>query len=116
MYMLRHDYKGVEPVTAFTTVAKKSCQKDSYIVLDNEESSTPPGAESYEVSSRRRNKSSRLQEQTSAAKAGRFANSRSARVELVPFPMILCGEGFVLGKIEYEGGHFADSSRERGSI
>jgi hypothetical protein len=85
--MLRHQDEGVQLITAFAAISVKSLQEKADIVFDNKESPTLPGRESYEIGSGRGDESSKLQEQTSAAKAAIFAKPKSARVELVPFPV-----------------------------
>jgi hypothetical protein len=53
----------------FATIAIESLEEQTHIILNNEQTSSLPGRERYEVGSGRRNQSSGLQEQTSAAKA-----------------------------------------------
>ena len=73
MDVLGHDDESMQLKSAFATVTVNSLQEESHVVFDNEESSTLPGLEGDEVSSGRRNQTSGLQEQTSAAKAAIFA-------------------------------------------
>jgi len=73
MRMLRHEDKGVELESTFAAVAVERLQKKAGVVLDNEQPSTLPCRECREISSGRGDESSRLQEQTSAAKAAIFA-------------------------------------------
>jgi len=63
VHVFRHDYESVDFVIAVATISEESCEEYSYIVLDNEESSAPPSAGSYKVSSGRRDESSRLQDE-----------------------------------------------------
>jgi hypothetical protein len=72
MDVLGHEDEGMELKVPFAAIAVKSVQEEADIVLDNEEPSALPRREGNEVSSGRRDESSRLQEQTSAAKAAIF--------------------------------------------
>ena len=69
MNMFRHHDEGVQAVTGFAPIPIESFQKESDIEFDGEQFSAMEGREGYEVSSRQREKSSRLQEQTSAAES-----------------------------------------------
>jgi len=71
--VFRHYNEGVNLKSTFTAVSIERFEKDAHVVLDDEEASALPGRESYEVRSGRGDESSRLQEQTSAAKAAIFA-------------------------------------------
>jgi hypothetical protein len=71
MNMLGHEDEGVELIAAAITV--ESFQEEADVIFDDEESSTLPSRESDEIGSGRGDESSRLQEQTSAAKAAIFA-------------------------------------------
>ena len=71
--MFRHEDNGVNLKSTFAAIAVKRLKENPRIVLDHEESSAVPSRESDEVSSGRGNEASRLQEQTSAAKAAIFA-------------------------------------------
>ena len=64
--MLRHHHKGMQLESAFVAIAIDGLQKQPYVVLDDEQSTTLPCRECYEVSPGRRDESSRLQKQTSA--------------------------------------------------
>jgi len=97
MDVLGHEDEGMELKLSFAAIAVKSVQEEADIVLDNEEPSALPRREGNEVSSGRRDESSRLQEQTSAAKAAIFAQPKPARVELVPFPVVFLVKVLILG-------------------
>ena len=58
---------------AFSAISVESYQEEAAIVFDNEKSSALPSREGNEVSSGRGDQSSRLQGQTSTAKAAIFA-------------------------------------------
>ena len=70
--MLRHYDERMHSKSAFTAVPIKSLQEETDKVLDDEQAATLPGSERNEISSGRGDESSRLQEQTSAAKAAIF--------------------------------------------
>jgi hypothetical protein len=72
MNVFWHEYKGVNLETTFTPVPIHSYKKGPRIIFDDEESAALPSRKGNEVSSGRRDESSRLQEQTSAAKAASF--------------------------------------------
>jgi len=69
MNMLGHKDEGMELKSAFVAISVQSFQEKADIVLDDEESATLPRREGDEISSGRRDESSRLQEQTSAAES-----------------------------------------------
>ena len=69
MNMFGHEDEGVDLKSDFAAISVKSFQEEADIVLDNEESSALPRREGDEVGSGRRDESSRLQEQTSAAES-----------------------------------------------
>jgi hypothetical protein len=69
VYVFWHDNKTMQLESAFAAISINSLQEKPPIVLDNEQPSSLPRRESYEISSGRRDHSSRLQEQTPAAKA-----------------------------------------------
>jgi hypothetical protein len=73
MDMFGHDDEGVELISSFATISVQSLQEESDVVLDDEQPATLPRREGNEISSGRRDESSRLQEQTSAAEAAAFA-------------------------------------------
>ena len=73
MDMFGHEDEGMELITAFATISIESLQEEARIVLDNKQPSTLPCRECHEISSGWGDESSRLQEQTSAAKAAIFA-------------------------------------------
>jgi len=73
MNMLRHDNECMDFKSAFTAISIHRLQEESDVIFNNEEPSALPCCEGNEISSGRRNQSSRLQEQTSAAKAATFA-------------------------------------------
>jgi hypothetical protein len=67
-----HDDKRVQFVTAFTSIAVERLQEEAYVSFDDEQFTPMESRERHEIRSRRRDESSRLQEQTSAAKAAIF--------------------------------------------
>jgi len=71
--VLGHEDEGMDLVAAFAAISVESLQEKADIVLDYEQTATLPSGEGNEISSRRGDESSRLQEQTSAAKAEIFA-------------------------------------------
>jgi hypothetical protein len=73
MNVFGHNDEGVKLISAFAAMAIHSLQEKANIVFDNEESTSLPGRECNEESSGRGDESSRLQEQTSAAKAAILA-------------------------------------------
>jgi len=96
--VLRHYNEGVNLKSSFAPIAINCLQEESDIVFYDEEFSAVPGRKGNEVSSGRRGESARLQERTSAAKAAIFVYPKSARVELVPFPVNFVKFFLVLGK------------------
>jgi hypothetical protein len=99
MNMFRHKHECMKFESSVTATSVHGSEKESNIILDDKESAPLPRRECYEVSAGWRNDSSRLQEQTSAAKAAMLAQLKSARVKLVPFPVDLFGVRFVLGRM-----------------
>ena len=73
VHVLGHDHERMELEAAFAAVAIQRLQKETDVVLDDEESSSVPGGKGNEIGSRWRDKAARLQEQTSAAEAAIFA-------------------------------------------
>ncbi len=68
MNVLGHEDERMQSIAAFAAISVESLQEEANIVLDNEKFSTLPRRESDEVGSGRGDESSRLHEQTSAAK------------------------------------------------
>ena len=68
-----HEHEGVNLETAFTPVAIHRYKKEPRVIFDDEQSPALPGLKGNEISSGRRDEASRLQDQTSAAKAAIFA-------------------------------------------
>ncbi len=73
MYVFRHHYERVNLKPAFAAISVHGLKEESDVILDDEQSSSLPGFERYEIGARRGDESCRLQEQTSAAKAAIFA-------------------------------------------
>jgi len=96
MNVLGHHNELVNSKSTFAAIAIDSLQEKANVIIDNEQSSALPGGKRYEVSSGRRDQSSGLPERTSAAKAAIFAKPKSARVELVPFPVFFVFGCFIL--------------------
>jgi hypothetical protein len=69
MNVFGHEHEGVDLKSAFAAISEEGLKEEADIVLDNEESSALPRREGDEIGSRRRDESSRLQEQTSAAES-----------------------------------------------
>jgi len=67
MNVLRHRDKSLQSITPFATIAIKRFQENPNIDLDDKQFTPLEGRERYEVSTRRGDESSRLQERTSAA-------------------------------------------------
>lgn len=67
MNVFGHDDKRVQAVAAFATIPIKRFQEHPHIDFDREQFSAVESREGYEVSPRRGEESSGLQEQTSAA-------------------------------------------------
>ena len=98
MHMLRHHNEGVQLISAFAAIAIKGFQKETHIDFDNEQFSRVESAKRHEVSSGRRDESSRLQGETSAAGSRASLHPKLARVELVPFPVNFVASIFRFGK------------------
>ena len=73
MNVFGHHDEAVNFKAAFAAISVESLQKKAGVVPDNEQPSALPCRECREISSGRGDESSRLQEQTSAAKAAVFA-------------------------------------------
>jgi hypothetical protein len=73
MNVFGHDDKSMKLEVAFSAIPIECLKEEFDVVLDHEQSSSVPSREGDEVCSRRGDESSRLQEQTSAAKAAIFA-------------------------------------------
>lgn len=71
MDMLRHDDESIKVKSAFAAVSIDRFEEDSDVILDHEKAPSLPCREGYKVGSGRRDQSSRLQVQTSAAE-GRY--------------------------------------------
>ena len=69
MSKLRHDDEGVQGVSAFAAIAIKSFQEETDIDFDREQLAAMKRRECHEISSRRRDESSRLQGKPSAAES-----------------------------------------------
>ena len=67
MNVFRHDDEGVQVVAAFAAVPIKCFQEEPNVQFDHEQFPEMPRRERHEISSRRGEESSRLQEQTSPA-------------------------------------------------
>lgn len=67
--VFRHDDEIVQPVTAFATIPVKRFPEETHIDLDREQFAAAECREGHEISSRRRDESSRLQGETSAAES-----------------------------------------------
>jgi hypothetical protein len=98
MHMLGHQNKCVQFISALMAMPIQSFQKNADVRFNDEQSAALPRRESYEISSRRRDKSRRLQSKPQRLKAASASEHKSARVELVPFPVIFSCGIFFLGK------------------
>ena len=57
MHMVGHNDEGVQEITAFSAVVKKSFEKQPGIVFDGKQVAMMPGTERKEISSGRRKES-----------------------------------------------------------
>jgi len=69
MNMFGHEDEGVDLKSPFAAMSEEGLKEEADIVLDDEEPPTLPSRERDEISSGRRDESSRLQERTSAAES-----------------------------------------------
>jgi hypothetical protein len=69
MNVFGHDNESLQPVTAFATIPVERLQENPYIDFNDKQFAAVERRKGYEVSSRRRHESSRLQERTSAAES-----------------------------------------------
>ena len=67
--MLVHDNKRVDLEAAFASVAIHGSQEQAHVILDHKQPASLPRRKGAEISSGRRDESSRFQMPTSAAKA-----------------------------------------------
>lgn len=87
MHVLRHQNKSMQKKFSLPPITIESFQEKPHVRLNHEQPPALPSQERHKISPRRRNRSSRLHEQTSAA-GSRITNEPiAARVELVPFPV-----------------------------
>ena len=101
--MFRHHDESMQAVTAFAAIPIKSFQKKPYIDFDCEQFSAVERREGHEIGSGWRDESSGLQGETSAAGSRTSSSdSKLARVELVPFPVVFLARVFVLGKVQLQ--------------
>ena len=73
MNMFWHDDEGVQDESAVAAISVKRLQEEANVILDDKQPTALPRRESYKIRPGRRDESSRLQGQTSAAKAAIFA-------------------------------------------
>jgi hypothetical protein len=73
MNVFRHQHACVNLKPTFAPIPIYGYKKKPRIIFNHEQFAPLPGRERYEVSSGRRDESSRFQKQTSAAKAASFA-------------------------------------------
>lgn len=69
MHVFRHNDEGVDLESAFAAMAIHRLQEESDVVFDDEKAAALPCLEGHEIRSGRGDEASRLQQQTSAAKA-----------------------------------------------
>jgi hypothetical protein len=98
MHMFRHQDEPMQSISPLASMPIKSFQKDPDIRFNHEEPSTLPRAEGHEISSRRRDSSSRLQSKPQRLKAAIAFQSKLARVKLVPFPVDFFAGDFFSGR------------------
>lgn len=89
MNMIRHKDKRVQYEATFAPVMIKSLEEQSRMRFDHKQSASLPRREGHKIRSRRRDESYRFQEKPQRLKPNVLIQSKSARVELVPFPMLL---------------------------
>jgi hypothetical protein len=99
MDVFGHENEGVNLKSAFAAISVKSFQEEADIVFDNEKSSALPSRERHEVSPGGEIRCPGFKSKPQQLKAGIFAYPKSARVELVPFPVNLLNGCFVLGRV-----------------
>src|SRR5258708_28286661 len=98
MNVFGHNNEGVQFVPSLATISVKRLQEEPHVRFDNEQSATLQCRERHEISARRGDESSRFQSKPQRLEAASFAETNSARVELVPFPVIFVAKVLVLGK------------------
>jgi hypothetical protein len=98
MDVFGHENEGVNLKSAFAAISVKSFQEEADIVFDNEKSSALPSRERHEVSPGGEIRCPGFKSKPQQLKAGIFAYPKSARVELVPFPVKFVEWVFRFGK------------------
>jgi hypothetical protein len=88
----------VQEISPFAAVIIKRFEKEPGMVFNLKKPSILPGSKCYEVGSGRRKESGRLQEQPQRLEAAVLFQPKSARVELVPFPVDFLMMVFRFGK------------------
>jgi hypothetical protein len=99
VHVLGHENKAVQLITTLPSVSVKSYKKQASKRLDYKQSSTLPRRKGDEISARRGDQSSRLQGKRQRLEAASLAQLRSARVELVPFPIRFSHVNFHFGSL-----------------
>ena len=97
MNMLGHEDEGMQFVAPLAAISVKRFQEKANVGFHDEQPATLPRAGRYEIGSRRGDESSRLQSKPQRLEAASFAQTKPARGELVPFPVIFLAEVLVLG-------------------
>jgi hypothetical protein len=96
--MLWHKDERMQFVAPLAAISVKRVQEKANVGFHNEQPATLPRTERHEISSRRGDESSRFQSKPQRLEAASFAKTKTARVELVPFPVIFAVKLLVLGK------------------
>jgi hypothetical protein len=98
MYVLGHENEAVHLIAPLPPVSVEGCEKQANKGLDYEQSATLPCRKRHELSAGWGYQSSRLQSKPQRLEAASFAQTRSARVELVPFPVVFSLPSIQFGK------------------
>lgn len=88
MNMIRHEDKRVQRKAPLTPIVVNGFQEQSRMRFDNKQSASLPRREGHKIRSGRRDESYRFQERPQRLKPDLFFEPNSARVKLVPFPML----------------------------
>ncbi len=113
MNVFGHNNERVQLVPSLATISVKRFQEKADVGFHDEQPPALPCREGHKISSGRGDESSRFQSKPQRLEAASFAETKSARVELVPFPVIFVAKVLVLGKgfkaryILPNGGHSA---------
>ena len=98
MHVLGHEDEAMQLIAALPAVSVEGSEKQTNIRLDKEQPSTLPCRKCGEIGSGGGDQSSSLQSKPQRLEAASLAQIKSARVELVPFPVVFSMASFRLGK------------------